>query len=197
MLTRILISLLAVGCVFAPAQTLKPLVEQRELRQSESYFVTLRKASTTSNMVVLEIYTPDTRALRVEHFNAETNTLIGSMNVGGSDKPGNGLMARHEYRGDIVGDRVRMDIKLPNGVTLRVSKTIGTTLEYLNIQSNGIIQHPINDEPGTGGGGGGCPDGKVSTTVSTVACGRSINVTLCCTPPVVLVWDDNCNITCS
>lgn len=185
----ILAALFAITCI--PGFT-------QNTRATESYFVTLRKASTSNNMVVLEIYTQDTRALRVEHFNTETSGLIGTMQVAGSGKPGNGLMARYEYRGDIADSRVKLDVKLPNGATLRVSKTLGTSLEYLNLQFQAAVYHPIDGDPGTGGGGGGiCPSGRVTTTVNTVACGRSISVTLCCTPPVVLIWDDNCNISCN
>lgn len=195
----------SLACLGAVAQG--PKVPQASASQStvESYFLTLRRSTTYPSMVVLEIYAPDTRALHVDQFQAAGEKVIGSLDVGGSDQPADGRLARYEYRGDTRGDQVHMDVKLPNGAHLLINKSVGSSMEYLRLQtqprqqalgqSPSLVFHPIDTDLSTGSGGG-CSSGKVSTTVSTVACGRSSNLTLCCTPLVVLTWDDSCNVSC-
>lgn len=172
---RFFILLLMAGSIFAHAQSAKN-------KDRESYFLSMRKAA-NGNMVILELHTKDTRSMMVEHFEATTKKPIGYMKVDGVDRVNN-FIERHEYRGDFEGNKVSMLVRLPNGASVRISKAISTTPEYYS------IAFEENETEG-------CAAGQERATVNTKACGRTISVTLCCTPPVVLNWDDNCNITCN
>ncbi|HEU4951413.1 MAG TPA: hypothetical protein VFT46_05645 [Holophagaceae bacterium] len=148
----------------------------------ESYLLTLRRSTAHPRTIILEICTPDTRALHVEQLQGSDGPVVGVLDVQGSPRPADGRLARYEYRGETKGDRVWLSVRLPDGARLRIDRTVDAHRASLS-----LLVLPE--------GGRGCAEGKAAVRASAAGSGRTADLTLCAAAPMTLTWDDTAPVT--
>lgn len=143
----------------------------------ESYLLTLHRSAVHPRMVLLEIVTPDTRALHVDQLADSGGTPLGSLDVAGSGEPPDGRLARYEFRGETDGSRVRLAVRLPDGVRLQIDRAVEGSPSTLSL----LVR------PSARSGASGA---EATLRVTSTGPGKAGDLTFRAPAPVLLTWDD-------